>query len=115
VPPAQWFEICATRYSGDTSWIEEIRARLDSVATKEDLKELIIRNTSSVGGSTGCTVLRRDRLDRNARRDPVRLRQSPNYYDPVVIIGGVMSHLFFTVPLALVVKRQLRNFSSGSQ
>jgi hypothetical protein len=31
----------------------------------------------------------------------------PNYYDPVVIIGGVMSHLFFTVPLALVVKRQL--------
>ena len=31
----------------------------------------------------------------------------PNYYDPIVIIGGVMSHLFFTVPLALVVKRQL--------
>jgi hypothetical protein len=31
----------------------------------------------------------------------------PNYYDPVVIMGGVMSHLFFTVPLALVVKRQL--------
>jgi hypothetical protein len=31
----------------------------------------------------------------------------PNYFDPVVIIGGVMSHLFFTVPLALVVKRQL--------
>jgi hypothetical protein len=30
----------------------------------------------------------------------------PNYYDPV-IISGVMSHLFFTVPLALVVKRQL--------
>jgi hypothetical protein len=46
-----WFEICATRYSGDTSWIEEIRARLDSVATKEDLKNLVIRNTSSVGGS----------------------------------------------------------------
>jgi hypothetical protein len=31
----------------------------------------------------------------------------PNYYDPVVIIGGVMSHFFFTVPLALVVKRRL--------
>lgn len=31
----------------------------------------------------------------------------PDYYDPVVIIGGCMSHLFFTVPLALVVKRQL--------
>ena len=31
----------------------------------------------------------------------------PNYRDPVVIIGGVMSHIFFTVPLALVVKRQL--------
>jgi hypothetical protein len=31
----------------------------------------------------------------------------PNYYDPVAIIGGLMSHLFFTVPLGLVVKRQL--------
>ena len=31
----------------------------------------------------------------------------PNYHDPVVIIGGIMSHLFFTVPLALAVKRQL--------
>jgi hypothetical protein len=29
----------------------------------------------------------------------------PNYYDPVVIIGGFMSHFFFTVPLALIVKR----------
>jgi hypothetical protein len=31
----------------------------------------------------------------------------PSYYDPVVIIGGCMSHLFFAVPLALIVKRQL--------
>jgi hypothetical protein len=31
----------------------------------------------------------------------------PNYYDPVVIVGGFMSHIFFTVPLALVVKRRL--------
>jgi len=31
----------------------------------------------------------------------------PDYYDPVVIIGGLMSHFFFAVPLALVVKRQL--------
>jgi hypothetical protein len=31
----------------------------------------------------------------------------PNYRDPVVIIGGVMSHFFFTVPLALIVKRQM--------
>jgi hypothetical protein len=29
----------------------------------------------------------------------------PNYLDPNVIIGGFMSHFFFTVPLALVVKR----------
>jgi hypothetical protein len=29
----------------------------------------------------------------------------PDYGDPTVIIGGFMSHLFFTVPLALVVKR----------
>ncbi len=31
----------------------------------------------------------------------------PNYHDPVVIIGGFMSHIFFAVPLALVVKRLL--------
>jgi hypothetical protein len=31
----------------------------------------------------------------------------PDYYDPVVIIGGLMSHFFFAIPLALVVKRQL--------
>ena len=31
----------------------------------------------------------------------------PNYYDPAVIIGGFMSHFFFTVPLALTVKRLL--------
>ncbi|MBV9251827.1 MAG: hypothetical protein JO227_21620 [Acetobacteraceae bacterium] len=31
----------------------------------------------------------------------------PNYLDPNVIIGGFMSHFFFTVPLALVVKKYL--------
>jgi hypothetical protein len=29
----------------------------------------------------------------------------PDYTDPAVIIGGFMSHIFFTVPLALWVKR----------
>ena len=31
----------------------------------------------------------------------------PDYADPAVVIGGFMSHIFFTVPLALVVKRRL--------
>ena len=31
----------------------------------------------------------------------------PNYTDPVVIVGGFMSHIFFTVPLALIVKKRL--------
>ena len=31
----------------------------------------------------------------------------PDYLDPAVVIGGFMSHIFFTVPLALVVKRRL--------
>jgi hypothetical protein len=31
----------------------------------------------------------------------------PNYLDPNVIIGGFMSHFFYAVPLALVVKRRL--------
>ena len=31
----------------------------------------------------------------------------PNYLDPNVVIGGLMSHVFFTVPLALVVKQRL--------
>ena len=29
----------------------------------------------------------------------------PNYLDPNVIVGGFMSHFFFAVPLALIVKR----------
>jgi hypothetical protein len=32
----------------------------------------------------------------------------PDYTDPNVVIGGLMSHSFFTVPLALVIKRRLR-------
>jgi hypothetical protein len=31
----------------------------------------------------------------------------PNYADPNVIIGGFMSHFFFAIPLALVVKHRL--------
>ena len=31
----------------------------------------------------------------------------PNYLDPNVTIGGFMSHFFFTVPLALIVKQRL--------
>ena len=31
----------------------------------------------------------------------------PDYLDPAVVIGGFMSHFFFTVPLALVVKKRL--------
>lgn len=31
----------------------------------------------------------------------------PDYTDPVVIIGGFMSHFFFAVPLALYVKKRM--------
>lgn len=31
----------------------------------------------------------------------------PDYLDPAIVIGGIMSHLFFTVPLALIVKSRL--------
>lgn len=37
----------------------------------------------------------------------------PDYLDPNVVIGGFMSHLFFTVPLALVVKRRLASGTAG--
>jgi hypothetical protein len=37
----------------------------------------------------------------------------PNYFDPNVVIGGFMSHFFFTVSLALVVKQQLTESRSG--
>lgn len=33
----------------------------------------------------------------------------PDYFDPAVIIGGFMSHLFFAVPLALIVRNRLAN------
>jgi hypothetical protein len=32
----------------------------------------------------------------------------PNYLDPFVIIGGFMSHFFYAVPLALIVKQRLQ-------
>ncbi|WP_408280463.1 hypothetical protein [Paraburkholderia graminis] len=38
----------------------------------------------------------------------------PNYYDPAVIIGGFMSHIFFTVPLALTVKRRFEREAQKS-
>jgi Na+/proline symporter len=31
----------------------------------------------------------------------------PNYFDPNVVVGGFMSHFFYAVPLALIVKRRL--------
>jgi hypothetical protein len=37
----------------------------------------------------------------------------PNYLDPIVIIGGFMSHIFFAVPMALTVKRLLTPHSDG--
>ena len=37
----------------------------------------------------------------------------PNYSDPNVIIGGFMSHFFFTVPLALIVKQRLAPEAKG--
>jgi hypothetical protein len=32
----------------------------------------------------------------------------PDYADPAVVIGGFMSHFFFTVPMALFVQRALK-------
>jgi hypothetical protein len=37
----------------------------------------------------------------------------PDYFDPMVVIGGFMSHLFYTVALALVVKRRLAAEATG--
>ena len=31
----------------------------------------------------------------------------PNYLDPNVVIGGFMSHFFYAIPLALIVKQRL--------
>jgi hypothetical protein len=31
----------------------------------------------------------------------------PDYFDPMVVIGGFMSHFFYAVPLALIVKQRL--------
>lgn len=31
----------------------------------------------------------------------------PDYLDPVIVIGGFMSHFFYTIPLALIVKQRL--------
>ena len=39
----------------------------------------------------------------------------PNYYDPAVVIGGFMSHFFFTVPLALTVKYRLAGYDGDER
>lgn len=31
----------------------------------------------------------------------------PDYLDPAIVIGGFMSHFFYTIPLALIVKKRL--------
>jgi len=31
----------------------------------------------------------------------------PDYLDPAIVIGGFMSHFFYTIPLALIVKSRL--------
>lgn len=38
----------------------------------------------------------------------------PNYLDPNIVIGGFMSHLFYAVPLALVVKHRLSSSAAVS-
>jgi hypothetical protein len=35
----------------------------------------------------------------------------PNYFDPNIIIGGVMSHFFYAIPMALIVKRRLASIA----
>jgi len=35
-------------------------------------------------------------------------KNHPDYLDPSVIIGGLMSHFFYAVPLALIVKQRLQ-------
>jgi len=37
----------------------------------------------------------------------------PDYLDPVIVIGGCMSHVFYAVPMALYVKHRARNQSAG--
>jgi hypothetical protein len=37
----------------------------------------------------------------------------PNYFDPMVVIGGFMSHFFYAVPLALIVKQRLGADTAG--
>jgi hypothetical protein len=37
----------------------------------------------------------------------------PDYFDPMVVIGGFMSHFFYTVPLALIVKHYLGPETAG--
>ena len=37
----------------------------------------------------------------------------PDYFDPMVVIGGFMSHFFYAVPLALIVKHYLGPATTG--
>lgn len=48
-----WYEICAKRYSGDADQLREIQKRLETVATKEDLNQLAVRNMTYTLGPSG--------------------------------------------------------------
>jgi|SRR5579864_1716636 len=39
----------------------------------------------------------------------VATNDHPNYFDPMVVIGGFMSHFVYTVTLALIVKQRLEH------
>jgi hypothetical protein len=47
-----WYEICAMRYSGDPNSLEEIRAKLGKVATKEDVERIVLKNLSRIQGQS---------------------------------------------------------------
>ena len=39
-----WYEICVSRYGSDSSQLEAIKSRLDSLATKEDIARIAVRS-----------------------------------------------------------------------
>jgi len=39
----------------------------------------------------------------------------PDYLDPVVVIGGFMSHFFYAVPMALIVKALLPEYGTAAR
>jgi len=101
-----WFEICTKRFGGDSDQLDEIYSTLKTVATKDDVERLSIRNSSYTLGAT--TSLPAEHLRYAFTRD--------EYVHPLIVreLLGWLSDPFVTVASIDLVAANRSNRFFGS-